>query len=179
MYKFNALALLSLGLLCVSSVYAKGGVVGIGGGGGKCSLCPPCMVCNPLVGCQYSNFVSCVTPTNKKGTCLNGVCDTTIPTPPPSPSPCKTYVLTNTVPTLVNKINGIDCTPFGSLMKYMCYHGVCTPFVDGLDKLGNNVGCKLIKDGTFCDTNGVLTDGETCMKDVCTMPPNAYNLCPM
>ena len=148
------------------------------GGGAKCSVCPQCMVCNPLLGCQYSNFGICKNTLGKNGYCYYGNCNTNIIVPKVALPLCKTYEIGfNNTLKLVNDINGLDCSTFGSIFKSSCISGICTPFVDGFDLLGNNVGCKLSSNGIMCDTNGVFTDGEVCMNGLCTMPLNPQKKC--
>lgn len=163
--KLTTFALLTLSFCVLNKVECRGGAP-------KCSTCPSCMKCNPLIGCVFDNYQSCVTPDGKfKGTCFRGICDTKLKVPSIPPI-CKVWhcnIKNNC--TLGNEVSGIDCTPTGSLVNYACFSGKCKPFVDGLDKLGNNVGCQFFIQGTLCDTNGVLTDGEICVNGLCVYPP--------
>lgn len=140
------------------------------------------MICDSLIGCVYDNFSNCIN-TNKKGLCLNGVCNTTIVSAVLSKPPlCKTYkfsldVQKRVVSTLVNDINGISCTKPGALLESVCYNGICTPYVNGVDKVGQLTGCRGLPDGFMCDTNFVFTDGEKCINQMCIMPENAASMC--
>jgi hypothetical protein len=147
------------------------------GGAAKCTVCPQCTICDPLLGCQYQNFGSCKNNLGKTGICYYGTCNTTLKVPSTPLPKCKTYDITKNPVQIVNNINGLDCTTFGSIFKSACISGVCTPFVDGFDLLGNNAGCMLSANGVMCDTNGVFTDGEVCKNGLCTMPANPQNKC--
>lgn len=147
------------------------------GGNAKCTVCPQCTVCNPLMGCQYENFGACKNNYGKPGVCYYGVCNTTLKVPRAPLPKCKSYDITKIPVQIVNDINGLDCSTFGSIFKSVCISGKCTPFVDGFDLLGKNVGCALSADGTMCDTNGIFTDGEVCKGGLCTMPVNPQKKC--
>ena len=162
----------------MSMFYSKGGV-------GKCTSCPPCMVCDQLIGCVYDNFTPCVTGT-KKGVCLYGTCNTAIASLVKSKPPvCKTYSfntilvqgVSKTTATLINDINGLSCTQVGNIFESVCIKGICTPYTIAIDKLGRPSGCNGLPDGFMCDTNAVFTDGETCINQKCVMPTNPQSLC--
>jgi len=54
--------------------------------------------------------------------------------------------------------------------------GTCQPFLHGLTETAPhyNTGCEFMKDGTNCDTNEDLEDGETCLDNVCVFPDGSY-----
>jgi len=164
-----------LGVMCLLEVViAKGGI--------KCSTCPPCMICDQLVGCVYDNFSQCLTTNNKKGYCLNGGCNTTIAKVGKliKPPICNTYKFTSTVVngtekmtyTTVPDINGVSCTKLGALLESVCINGKCTPYAKAISIFGDPTGCNGLPDGFLCDTNFVFTDGEKCINGVCVMPEN-------
>jgi hypothetical protein len=161
-------------------VVAKDGV--------KCSTCPPCMICDQFVGCVYDNFSQCLAVGNKKGFCLNGVCDIKLAkvgnlVKPPI---CNTYKFKSTIIKGVEKItyttipgiNGIDCTKPGAILEAVCINGVCTPYVPAVTIFGDATGCIGLPDGFLCDTNDIFTDGEKCIKGKCVMP-DIPNSCPV
>lgn len=167
-------------LFLIGSVYAKGGTP-------KCTTCPSCMVCDPLIGCTYDNFSQC-TNNNWKGFCVNGFCNTTIGNIPlVKPPACKTYRFTRVMvngtakiaTAMVNDINGLSCTKLGAILESVCIKGVCTPYTLGIDRLGQPTGCQGLPDGFLCDTNMVFTDGERCVNQKCVMPDNPQSLCTM
>ena len=161
-------------------VIAKGGV--------KCSTCPPCMLCDQLVGCVYDNFSPCLALGNKKGYCLNGICDVKLGQIAKLPKPpiCNTYkfntTLVNGKPkisyTTVSGINGISCTKVGAILESVCMNGKCTPYVNAITIFGDATGCMGLPDGFLCDTNFVFTDGEKCINERCVMPdvPNSCTI---
>lgn len=155
------------------------------GGAPKCTSCPNCMTCDPLIGCIYDNFLPC-TNNNLKGFCLNGLCNITIGniqlTKPPV---CKTYSFSRIsingtikiATTVVNNINGLSCTKPGAILESVCIKGTCTPYTLGIDLFGNPTGCQGLPNGFMCDTNSVFTDGEYCFNQKCVMPENSQSLC--
>jgi hypothetical protein len=114
----------------------------------------------------------CKTSTGIGGVCYFGLCNTQIQLPTTPPPICKMYRCTPGAPcSLVNQADGTDCTTPGAAFHSVCMTGVCKLVVDGLNKAGQNTGCWLVKDNTLCDTNGIFTDGEICINNVCTRPP--------
>lgn len=167
--------------LLINLVFSKGGA-------GKCTTCPSCMICDPLIGCIYDNFTPCTSGTNNiKGYCLNGNCNTTIGafSNLPKPPICKTYKFTRTVingttklsASLINNFNGLSCTKPGAILESICIKGACTPYVIAIDLLGNPTGCNGLPDGFLCDTNTIFTDGEKCINQKCIMPIEPEILC--
>ena len=154
------------------------------GGAPKCTSCPSCMICNPLIGCTYDNFLPCTTGVNNiKGYCVNGSCNTTIGAfiNLQKPPICKTYKFTRNVTkisaNLANDLNGLSCTKFGAILESVCIKGTCTPYTIAIDLTGNPTGCNGLPDGFMCDTNMLFTDGEKCINQKCVMPTDPISLC--
>lgn len=170
-------------LAIIPSVLSRGGLVV------TCPIsCPSCMKCDPFKGTCVAprDFVSCtiktVTP-NKPGICYAGVCTDTLTLLPPPLKPlgiCETYNCNSSrVCTFSNKRDGTSClTPnqLGIKIPPVCVKGSCSNIILGLTDLPpyRNIGCVGIANGTPCDTNDVLGDGETCKNNVCTFPDGTY-----
>jgi hypothetical protein len=172
-------------LTIIPSVFCKGGLVA------TCPIsCPSCMKCDPFKGTCTAprDFVSCtiktVTP-NKPGICYSGVCtDTLTLSPPLNPTKpigiCETYNCNNTkICTFSNKRDGTSClTPsqLGIKIPPVCIKGSCSNIILGLSDLPpyRNIGCLGIANGSPCDTNDVLGDGETCQNGICIFPDGTF-----
>jgi hypothetical protein len=140
-------------------------------------VCPPCV--SPCQVCDTKKFV-CVAANefsscnlgNTIGVCYFGQCNTQIQAPTTPAPVCKIYRCTPGAPcNLVNQADGTDCTPQGALVHSICMAGTCSPILEGLNEVGQNIGCWLAKDNTPCDTNEIFTDNEICLNNVCRLPP--------
>lgn len=154
----------------IPSVLSKGGLVV------TCPIsCPSCMKCDPFKG-------TCVAPKtvtpNKPGICT----DTLTLSPPPLKSLgiCETYSCNSSrICTFSNKRDGTSClTPnqLGIKIPPVCVKGTCSNIILGLSDLPpyRNIGCLGITNGSPCDTNDVLGDGETCQNGICMFPDGTY-----
>jgi len=140
--------------------------------------CPSCTRCDPKKGtCTLPrDFVSCTTKTNPSlpGYCFAGVCNSKLSLSPVVTSlrPCQTYSCINNVCSLKNKVDGADCSVAGAALHSICVTGVCRQVIMGVTDTFplQNTGCVGIPNGTPCDTNDILNDGETCFNNVCRFP---------
>ena len=148
------------------------------------SNCPPCMKCNPLKGLCIAprDFVSC---NGGTGMCYAGTCVANLVLTPPitkALSVCQTYKCDKTgACNFANKPDGTDCTTAKDLaaIKFtpsVCIKGTCQKVVLGLTDIPpfRNIGCLGLANGTACDTNDVLGDGETCVNGVCKFPDGSF-----
>lgn len=112
--------------------------------------------------------------------CVNNVCTRLGSTPrfPAVSMPSRTCTLDEV---------GLPCTMTSTVaplpFHYYCVEnedglaGTCKPFIDALTLSAPhyNVGCQYMKDGTDCDTNDDILDGEKCLNDVCVYPDGTYD----
>ena len=145
----------------------------------SCPLrCPSCTKCDSKRGTctEPRDFVLC-SKGGVSGVCFAGMCNTglsvtTVPVPR-----CKTYRCpVSGECTLVSAPDGTDCTPNNVAYESVCLNGLCNRVWLGLGEefpLKNN-GCVGKPDGSVCDTNHVLTDGESCQGGVCKFSDGTY-----
>lgn len=145
----------------------------------SCPLrCPSCTKCDPKKGecIEPRDFVLC-SKRGVSGVCFAGTCNTeltisTVPLPK-----CKTYRCpVSGECTLVDAPDGSDCTPLNVEYESVCLGGVCNRVWLGLrDGFPmQNTGCRNKPNGAVCDTNHVLTDGETCQDGICKFLDGTY-----
>jgi hypothetical protein len=155
-------------LMMFSSVFAQ-----------SCPLrCPSCTMCDPKKGtCSLPrDFVLC-SKGGVSGVCFAGSCNTgltvsTVPVPK-----CMTYRCpVSGACNLITAPDGTDCTPLNVGYESVCLGGVCNRVWLGVTDVFpmKNNGCVGKPDGSVCDTNHVLTDGETCQGGVCKFPDGKY-----
>jgi hypothetical protein len=148
--------------------------------GQACPLrCPSCTRCDEKKGtCTVPrDFVTC-TRNSVAGVCFAGICNTQLSLPVIRASnKCQTY----TCPPqgecqLITAVDGSDCTPNNVLYESACFNGVCKRIWLGVTEEFPmmNIGCVGKPDGSVCDTNHLLTDGETCQGGVCKFPNGNY-----
>lgn len=142
--------------------------------------CPSCTKCDPKKGtCSLPrDFVTC-TKNALPGVCFAGTCNAQLTLPLVKASnKCQTY----TCPvsgecTLITAPDGFDCTPTGVEYTSSCISGVCQRLYDAFVLEGfplKNTGCNGKPDGSLCDTNHVVTDGEKCIGGICKYPDGSY-----
>jgi hypothetical protein len=144
--------------------------------------CPSCTRCDPKKGtCTLPrDFVSCTTKTNPAlpGYCFAGVCNSKISLSPvvTSLKSCQTYSCIDNVCTLKNKVNGADCSVVGAALHSICLNGLCRQVILGVTDTFpmQNIGCVGVPNGTPCDTNDILNDGEACLNNVCKFPDGSF-----
>lgn len=151
--------------------------------GQTCPLkCPSCMKCDTKRGtCTLPrDYVSCFTKTSPSlpGYCYAGTCNSQMSLSPvvTSLKSCQVYSCINNVCSLKNQVDGTDCSVVGAALHSICLSGVCKPVILGLGETFplQNTGCLGIPNGTPCDTNDILHDGETCQNNVCKFPDGSY-----
>lgn len=139
--------------------------------------CPSCTRCDPKKGtCTLPrDFVTC-TRGGVAGVCFAGTCNTQLSIPS-APGRCQTYRCpVSGQCTLITAPDGSDCTPNNVEYESVCLNGVCNRVWLGVTDtfpMKNN-GCVGKPNGAVCDTNHVLTDGETCQNGVCRFPDGSY-----
>ena len=148
------------------------------------SKCPSCSRCDPWKGtCTLPrDFVNCTMKTGGPGLCYAGTCVNNLALSPgfTQLKVCQTYNCNGAGScSLANKPDGTDCTSqsqIGAILPSVCIKGACSKVILGLSDLFplRNIGCLGLPDGTACDTNDVLSDGESCVKGVCTFPDGTF-----
>ncbi len=148
--------------------------------GQACPLkCPSCTKCDAKKGtCTLPrDFVQCTSKT-VPGYCYAGMCNTQLTLLPSYRvlNKCQTYRCTGNTCQLYARHNGFDCTPEGQATHSVCMNGVCTPIPIAVTDTFpiRNTGCAGLLDGTHCDTNDLLTDGEKCSGGVCKFSDGSY-----
>ena len=174
---FRSRPFIILNFIClyISTVFTKGGVTL------TCSKCPSCTRCDPFKGLCIlpKDFVNC-TVNGLSGICYGGMCTTNLKLNPPLLKPlgkCQTYKCKDNNCTVMNYPDGFDCTTPGQpFPPAVCVSGKCSKVVIAVTDFfpKRNIGCIGLPNGTFCDTNDVLGDGETCVNGVCTFPDGTY-----
>lgn len=144
------------------------------------NLCPPCTKCNPKKGTctEPLDFVNCTT-NAVSGVCFAGTCNTKISLPIKKASnQCQTYSCpVSGVCKLKTAPDGTDCTPLNAIgYEAVCIKGACKPVWLGVTEEMpiQNIGCVGKANGVMCDTNHVITDGETCQNGICRYPDGSY-----
>lgn len=149
----------------------------------SCPLrCPSCTKCDPKRGtCSLPrDFVNCLTKTapSLPGYCYAGTCNSQLSLSPvvTNVKTCQRYSCLGNTCTLKNQPDGTDCSVIGAAAHSICLTGVCKPIVVGLADTFplQNTGCIDIPNGTPCDTNDILHDGETCQSNVCKFPDGSH-----
>lgn len=140
--------------------------------------CPSCTRCDAKKGtCSLArDFVTCTTK-GVAGVCFAGGCNTKISIASTTIGKCQTYNCPPSGPcSLVSKPDGSDCTPLNVEYESICLGGICNRVWLGLGETFpyQNIGCKNKPNGAVCDTNHVLTDGETCVDGICKFPDGTY-----
>ena len=141
--------------------------------------CPSCTRCDPKKGeCILPrDFVTC-TKGGLSGVCFAGTCNTQISLPvTKATNRCQTYTCPpNGVCNLITAPDGSDCTPLNVAYESVCLKGTCQRVWLGVTDVMpfQNTGCVGKPNGATCDTNHVLTDGETCQNGVCRFPDGSY-----
>lgn len=164
----NIYTILSL-LTLFSQVYAQ-----------SCPLkCPSCTKCDPKKGtCSLArDFVTC-TKGGIAGVCHAGTCNTQLTLPVlRATNRCQTYTCPPSgVCKLITAPDGFDCTPLNVDYESVCMSGTCQRVWLGLgeEMPFKNIGCVGKVDGSVCDTNHLLSDGEKCNGGVCKFPDGTY-----
>lgn len=146
----------------------------------SCPLrCPSCTKCNPKKGTctEARDFVTC-TKSGVTGVCFAGMCNTKLKLPVSlSSNRCQTYRCpVSGVCNLITVPDGTDCTPLNVAYESVCFSGTCQRVWLGLgeEMPFQNIGCVGKPNGAVCDTNHVLSDGETCQNGVCKFPDGTY-----
>jgi hypothetical protein len=148
--------------------------------------CPSCTKCDPKKGTctEPRDFVSCTTKgaVRVPGVCFAGPCNPQISLPVGKIGKCQTYSCpVNGICSIVSQPDGSDCTPLNVAYESVCMQGVCKRVWLGLGEEFplQNIGCVGKPNGEVCDTNHVLTDGETCQNNVCVQQDgNFYGYLP-
>lgn len=143
------------------------------------ATCPPCTQCDTKRGTCSTllNFVTCQS-NSLSGVCTTGVCNTEITLPPTQLQTCETYQCPQSGEcSIINLIDGTDCTFLGSPLHSYCLPDGCKPVLEGLTTTlpEYNVGCLNLPNGINCDTNLDLVDGETCKDGICKLVDGNYN----
>ena len=143
--------------------------------------CPSCTKCDAKRGtCTLPrDYVSCFTKTKPAlpGYCYAGICNSQLSLSPlVSLKSCQRYSCIGNTCTLKSEVDGADCSVIGAALHSICVSGVCKPVVIGLSDAFpfQNIGCIGLPNGTPCDTNDVLHDGETCVNNICKFPDGSY-----
>ena len=143
--------------------------------------CPSCMKCDTKRGtCTLPrDYVSCFTKKSPSlpGYCYAGTCNAQMSLlPAVTLKSCQVYSCINNVCSLKNQVDGTDCSVVGAELHSICLSGVCKPVIVGLGDTFplQNTGCVGIPNGTPCDTNDILHDGETCQNNVCKFPDGSH-----
>ena len=142
--------------------------------------CPSCTKCDAKKGTctEPRDFVTC-TNKNVPGVCFAGVCNTQISLPTArTTNRCQTYSCPPSgTCNLITAPDGTDCTPLSAVeYESVCLAGTCQRIWLGVTEAFPmmNTGCRGKPNGAVCDTNHVLTDGETCVNGVCRFPDGTY-----
>jgi hypothetical protein len=159
-----------VGLIFVTSVFGQ-----------TCPVrCPSCTKCDPKKGtCTVArDFVTC-TKNSFPGVCFAGLCNTQLSLPViRAANKCQTYScpVFGTC-SLITAPDGTDCTPStATTYESVCLSGVCQRVWLGVgeDMPFQNIGCVGVPDGSVCDTNHLLIDGEKCVGGVCRHLDGTY-----
>ncbi len=142
------------------------------------ATCPPCTQCDSKKGtCSIlSNFVTCNSNT-LSGVCILGKCNTQVSLPLEPLQKCQTYQCpVSGTCSIVDAIDGSDCSFPGAGLHSFCVATGCKPILDGLTTTlpFYNVGCMGLPDGILCDTNHDLLDNESCQNGICKFPDGTY-----
>ena len=146
--------------------------------------CPSCLKCDTKRGtCTLPrDFVRCSTKSipTLPGYCYAGLCNSQLTlspvVAPPALKACQRYSCVGNTCTLSNQPDGIDCSVEGAAAHSVCVTGVCKNVVFALSEEFplRNIGCIGIENGTPCDTNDILNDGETCQSNICKFADGSY-----
>lgn len=146
----------------------------------SCPLrCPSCTKCDPKKGTctEARDFVTC-TRNSVSGVCFAGMCNTKLKLSVSLASNrCQTYRCPVAgVCNVITAPDGTDCTPLNVAYESVCLSGTCQRVWLGLgeEMPFQNTGCVGKPNGAVCDTNHILSDGETCQNGVCRFPDGTY-----